>query len=77
MSSLVSMGSACSLCREAFALPFVGYLGPGGAVSSIGALLALIVGLLAAILGFIWYPFRRLLRRGKRPKPIEKDETGA
>lgn len=77
MSSLVSIGGACRLCREAFALPVIGYLGPGGAVSSIGALLALIVGVLAAILGFIWYPLRRLLHRGKRPKPIEKDETGA
>jgi hypothetical protein len=38
-------------------------LGPGVGLSAIGALLALIVGVIVAFFGFIWYPLRRLWRR--------------
>lgn len=41
------------------------YIGPGAGLSAIGSLLALIGAVLLAIVGFVWYPIRRLLRRGK------------
>ena len=41
------------------------YIGPGAGLSAIGSLLALIGAVLLAIVGFVWYPVRRLLRRGK------------
>ena len=50
-----------------FPLSVMAYLGPGAAVSSIGALLAAIAGIIVAIFGFLWYPIRRLIRRRKKP----------
>jgi membrane protein implicated in regulation of membrane protease activity len=37
------------------------YLGPGGVLTAIGAMLALFVAIVAAIAGFLWYPLKRLL----------------
>ncbi len=53
--------------------PANAYLGPGGAVSSIGALLALIGAVLLAIIGFVWYPVKRMLT-GKRRASEADDE---
>lgn len=39
------------------------YIGPGGGLSAIGALLALLLGLTIAFIGFVWYPLRRMRRR--------------
>jgi len=41
------------------------YIGPGGALSLIGSLLALIGATALALVGFVWYPLKRLLR-GRR-----------
>ena len=43
--------------------PALAYLGPGGGLTAIGAFLALIVGMIVAFFGFIWYPVKRLLRK--------------
>jgi nitrate reductase gamma subunit len=43
--------------------PALAYLGPGGAVSAVGTAVALIVAVLIAIFGFLWFPLRRLMRR--------------
>jgi hypothetical protein len=48
-----------------WATPVFAYFGPGIGLSAIGAFLALILGMIVAFIGFIWYPLRRLLRRGK------------
>ena len=42
------------------------YGSPGAGLSAAGAVLALIGGLLMAVVGFVWYPIKRLLRRGKQ-----------
>ena len=41
------------------------YIGPGAGLSAIGSVLALIGATLLLIVGFVWYPFKRLLRRRK------------
>ena len=51
-----------------FPMSVMAYLGPGAAVSSIGALLAAIAGIIVAIFGFLWYPIRRLIRRLKQKR---------
>jgi len=48
-----------------WAAPAFAYLGPGVGLSAIGAFLALILGVLVAFFGFIWYPLRRLWRKDK------------
>ena len=39
------------------------YVGPGAGLSALGSLVSLLAALGLAIVGFVWYPVRRLLRR--------------
>ena len=41
------------------------YIGPGAGLGAVGSLLALVGAVLLMIVGFIWYPLKRLLRRVK------------
>lgn len=50
------------------------YIGPGGGISAIGVFLALVVGLILAVMGFVWYPLKRLFRKRRRPAPAETEE---
>ena len=50
----------------AFTSPAFAYIGPGGGLSALGALLALIAGLAIAFFGFLWYPLRRMRRRRRQ-----------
>lgn len=45
------------------------YIGPGAGISAIGSLLALVAAVLLAIVGFVWYPLKRLYRRFRKPAP--------
>jgi hypothetical protein len=38
------------------------YVGPGAGITAIGSVLALLVGVVLAIVGFVWYPLKRFLR---------------
>jgi len=38
------------------------YVGPGAGLSALGSLLALFAALALGVVGFVWYPVRRLLR---------------
>jgi hypothetical protein len=48
-----------------WAMPALAYVGPGAGLSAIGAFLALILGVILAFVGFIWYPVKVLLRKRK------------
>ncbi|MCK5341810.1 MAG: hypothetical protein KAR20_00320 [Candidatus Heimdallarchaeota archaeon] len=53
------------------------YIGPGSGLSAIGAFLAFVVGIFITILGFLWYPIKRLLGKGKKtqePDSITDEE---
>jgi hypothetical protein len=61
------------------------YVGPGAGLSAIGTLVALLGAVLLAIVGFLWYPLKRLLRGRNRPAgpaagpaadPAKAAETG-
>lgn len=41
------------------------YIGPGAGISAIGSLLALLGAVFLAIVGFLWYPIKRLVKRKK------------
>jgi nitrate reductase gamma subunit len=58
-----------------FPVSVMAYLGPGAAVSSIGALLAAIAGIIVAIFGFLWYPIRRLIRRLKKKSSNQEGDS--
>lgn len=41
------------------------YIGPGAGLSALGSLLALLGAVLLTVIGFLWYPVKRLIRRWK------------
>ncbi len=47
------------------AAPAAAYVGPGAGLSAIGTLVALVVAVLLAILGFVWYPVKRIFGKPK------------
>lgn len=47
--------------------PAFAYVGPGAGLSAIGTLLAIVFAALLAVVGFVWYPLKRLFRGGKKP----------
>lgn len=56
-------------------IPAYAYIGPGGGIAAIGAFLAILAGILVAIVGFIWYPFKRLLRRRRKAASAKGDDS--
>jgi hypothetical protein len=52
------------------------YIGPGAGLSAIASLLALIVAIFAALVGFVWFPVKRLLRRKTTAPAVVLDEEG-
>jgi hypothetical protein len=67
---LAALGLAVTLSDTALA-----YIGPGGGLSAIGTAIALIGAILLAIVGFVWYPVKRMLRK-KKPAIENKSDTG-
>jgi hypothetical protein len=51
-------------------LAMLAYLGPGGVLSAIGSFLALLVAVVLALFGFVWYPLKRLLRARKSRRAV-------
>ena len=68
--SLIAAVVVASVCL--ISLPAIAYVGPGVGLSAIGSLLALIAALIIAVFGFLWYPFKRLMR--KKQRPVKADE---
>ncbi|MFQ5347382.1 MAG: hypothetical protein ACE5ED_06015 [Rhodothalassiaceae bacterium] len=56
-------GIALSGCVLLAPLPAAAYVGPGAGLSAIGSILAVIAAVFLAIVGFVWYPIRRLIRK--------------
>ena len=48
------------------------YIGPGAGLSAIGTLIALVGAVLLAIVGFVWYPVKRLLK-GRKKANVEAE----
>ncbi len=49
------------------------YVGPGAGITAIGSILALLGGILLAVIGFAWYPLKRFFRSRFRNK--DKDDN--
>ena len=65
--SLALAASLITLSQSAEA-----YIGPGAGISAIGTVLALFGAILLGIIGFVWYPMKRLFAKSKRTQ--EGDE---
>lgn len=49
------------------------YIGPGAGLSALGIVFALIATVALAVVGFVWYPVKRMLRRKDRPHDQQRD----
>ena len=44
------------------------YIGPGAGLSAVGAVIAVAAAMILAVVGFVWYPVKRLMRRRSAAK---------
>lgn len=55
--------------------PILAYIGPGPGLGAIGAALTLLGALVLVIVGLVWYPLKRLLgRKGARREAEQTPE---
>lgn len=47
------------------------YIGPGAGFGAVATLLAIILGFVLLVVGFLWYPLKRALKKG-RPDTTNK-----
>lgn len=50
------------------------YVGPGAGLTALGTVIALVLALVLAIIGFVWYPMKRLARRRNKRPDAERSE---
>lgn len=68
LATVLALITLCSMPQPAMA-----YVGPGAGLSAIGAFLAIIVGVIVALFGFVWYPFKRMMRKRKSSAETQAD----
>ena len=56
-------------CLALLPLPAYAYVGPGAGLSAIGSVFAVIAAVFMGVVGFVWYPIKRLLKRGSKTPP--------
>jgi membrane protein implicated in regulation of membrane protease activity len=56
--------------------PAFAYIGPGAGISAVGSLVALVGALFLAVVGLIWYPLKRVMRRRKPEAKSPPQDTG-
>lgn len=54
--------------------PAFAYIGPGAGLSAIGTALALVATVCLAVVGFLWYPAKRLSRRLFHKPAMQADD---
>ena len=65
--ALIALGAILS------PVPALAYIGPGAGLGVIGTVVALIGAVLLAIVGFVWYPVKRMLKKRKAGAEANQD----
>ena len=58
LATAITLGAALSTTAPAMA-----YIGPGAGIGAIGAAVALVLGVLLVLVGFVWFPLKRMMRK--------------
>ena len=63
------------ICFSAFLcpLPAHAYIGPGLGLGALGVILGIFTSIFLAIIGIIWYPIKRFIRKFRKTKPQNND----
>jgi membrane protein implicated in regulation of membrane protease activity len=75
LSSLIALFFASLFLVLVISPPVLAYVGPGAGLAAIGAFFALLVGIIAALFGFLWYPVKRMLRQRKQAQENENNDS--
>ena len=67
--------AAASLLLLAAPQPAFAYIGPGAVLGAIAVTIALVLGVILLLAGFVWYPLKRLMKGRKAPS--SRPEPGA
>jgi hypothetical protein len=70
----ILLKSAVVVTVLVYAEPSYAYMGPGSGLAAIGSLLSLVGAVLLAIVGFVWFPLKRLLRKRSAAKTVAASE---
>ncbi len=62
---------------SAAAAPAWAYVGPGAGLTAIGTLVALVGAVLLAIVGFLWYPIKKLMKKKQPEQPVAETVAAA
>lgn len=54
--------------------PAYAYIGPGAGLGTVGTVLAFFAAILLLLVGFVWYPLRRILRRSGNSSATQSDK---
>lgn len=70
----VVVTSAASVSSGAPAVEVVkAYIGPGAGLGAVGAMLALVGAGILMVIGFVWYPVKRLTQRRKADRAAREN----
>jgi hypothetical protein len=62
-----------AIALTTLAEPAAAYIGPGAGLGAIGAVIALFAAVALAVVGFVWYPIKRLVVAGRaRRRPADR-----
>ena len=76
--SLIGVATGVLLLVIFVQQPAMAYVGPGTGIAALGALLAIVVGVIAALFGFLWFPMKRFMKKRQQAaqqKLREDEET--
>ena len=51
------------------------YVGPGAGITAIGALIAMVGAIFLVVVGFVWYPIKRLRAKYSVDKKTDQETT--
>ncbi len=66
--------SALLIFAMCYPLAAQAYIGPGAGLSAIGTLVGVVGAVLLAIVGFVWYPVKRMLKGRKKAKATASED---
>lgn len=66
LNDLILMGI---MTADTFPQLIPGYLGPGAAISTIGTFLVILLAIVVSVVGFVWYPVKRMMGKKKLQEP--------
>jgi len=70
---MVVTSAASASVGEPFVEVVKAYIGPGGGLGAVGAMLALVGAALLMVIGFVWYPVKRLTQRWKSARAAKEN----